>query len=337
LGEEDRFDAADLPFPVNGKKDYADVGRRLASGELHVVGGTTWAWTNKHLDASLDVLFVDEAGQMSLANALAVSTAAQNLVLLGDPAQLEQPQKGVHPGGAEVSALQHLVGPGRSTIASDLGVFLPLTRRLHPAVCEFTSEVFYEGRLCALPGLERQRINGPAPFDGAGLRFVPVEHAGNSNRSDEEVEAISAIVERLFEAGTTFTDKDGIVRPLGAGGRDKDVLVVAPYNSQVAALKQRLPLDRVEVGTVDKFQGKEAPIVIYSLTTSTGDEAPRGLEFLYSLNRLNVATSRAKALVVLVASPELAKAKSKTPRQMRLVNALCDYLQRTQPRNPASR
>jgi uncharacterized protein len=214
-----------------------------------------------------------------------------------------------------------------------LGIFLPQTRRLHPAICQFTSEVFYEGRLEPIAGLDRQAIQGPEPFNGAGLRFVPVQHQGNTNQSEEEVDTIAALVEQLFSAATQFVDSSGNTRPLrqvdAAAGRDRDILVVAPYNAQVAALRQRLPAE-VRVGTVDKFQGKEAPIVIYSLTTSSAADAPRGLEFLYSLNRLNVATSRAQALVILVANPELSTASCKTPRQMQLVNALCAYLERAE-------
>lgn len=317
--DEDRFE--DLPFSTS--KDYAQVAHDLDTGSLNVVGGTSFAWcldvfTEQPL---LDVLFIDEASQMSLANAVAVSTAAKNLVLLGDPAQLDQPQRGVHPPGADVSALEYILGDDVLTMPADRGVFLPLTRRLHPDICSFTSRVFYEGRLRSLEGLGRQRINGPPPFDGAGLRFVPVPHEGNTNHSLEEVDKVEEIVSVLIGGEYTFTDKDGKERLLVGG----DILVVAPYNAQVTALKHRMP-EKVEVGTVDKFQGQERPIVIYSMATSSGDEAPRGLEFLYSLNRLNVATSRAKALVILVANPELTRARCRTPRQLQLVNALCSYL-----------
>ncbi len=306
------------PFSVH--KNYAEVREGIESGKFQVVGGTTFAWCREEFVGALHLLLVDEAGQVSLANALAVSTAAKNLVLLGDPAQLDQPQKGTHPPGAEVSALEHVLGES-TTIPSDRGVFLAETRRLHPEICRFTSSVFYEGRLEALDGLEHQRIQGSPPFDGVGLRFVSIQHEGNTNRSEEEVAEVERIVNSLLSASTSFTNAKGETRPL----RPKDILVVAPYNSQVGALRHRLP-DEVEVGTVDKFQGMEAPIVIYSMTTSTGEEAPRGLEFLYSLNRLNVATSRAQAMVILVASPKLTEARCRTPRQLKLVNALCSYM-----------
>ncbi len=314
---------ADASAPFEFSKDHADVRARLDAGELHVVGGTSWAWVNDNLQSAVDVLVVDEAGQMSLANVLAVSTAAQSLVLFGDPAQLDQPQKGAHPPGADASALEHLLGDAL-TMPADRGVFLPETRRLCPAICDFTSHVFYDGRLEPIAGLEQQRIVGPAPWGGSGLRFVPVTHTGNTNQSDEEVARVSELVTTLLDGCSQFVDRKGNSRKLEA----TDILVVAPYNAQVTALRTALSGHKgLEVGTVDKFQGAEAPIVIYSMTSSSAEDAPRGLEFLYSLNRLNVATSRAQALVILVGNPELTRVRCKTPRQMQLVNALCAYLE----------
>ncbi len=319
---DDSEEAGGHAFELDDNKER--VQKRLAARELDVVGGTSWAWSNERFAESVDVLVVDEAGQMSLANVLAVARAAESLVLFGDPAQLEQPQKGVHPLGAEASALEHLLGGDALTIAPDRGVFLPLTRRLHPQICAFISKVFYESRLEPDPalGLERQLVGGPGIFAGAGLRYVPVAHRGNTNESDEEVSVIRRLVDELFASSPTFTDRHGETRQL----TERDVLVVSPYNAQVAALTRALPKLK-GIGTVDKFQGQEAPIVIYSMATSSAEDAPRGLEFLYSLNRLNVAVSRAQALSVLVASPELARAACKTPRQMKLVNGLCAYLE----------
>lgn len=319
VGDSTSLEGEELPFEIG--KDHDKVEAELRRGQLDVVGGTSWVWTRESFRQVVDVLVVDEAGQVSLANVLAVSAAADNLVLFGDPAQLDQPQKGSHPPGAEASAFEHLLGD-TLTLQPDQGVFLPETRRLHPDVCRFTSEVFYEGRLLPTPDLERQRVDGPGIFGGTGLRYVPVPHRGNTNRAEEEVDAIARLLSELFAADATFTDKDGISHRL----TERDVLVVAPYNAQVAALRGRLP-ERVAVGTVDKFQGQQAPVVIYSMTSSSAADAPRGMEFLYNLNRLNVATSRAQALVVLVASPELTLARCKTPRQIRLVNALCRYLE----------
>jgi predicted RecB family nuclease len=324
--QEDKSDdeaATERLFSVG--KDYAAVLERLASGGLTLVGGTSFAWSRADYRSSVDVLIVDEAAQVSLANVVAASAAAPALILFGDPAQLEQPQRGVHPPGAGVSALEYLIGEEARTMPPELGVFLPTTRRLHPSVCQFTSDVFYEGRLTPIGDLSRQSVLGAEPFPEHGLCFVPLAHRGNTNRSDEEVEAVAAVVARLLRPITRFRPAHGEERSFGA----RDILVVAPYNAQVAALRRALPSD-VKVGTVDKFQGQEAPVVIYSLTTSSAADAPRGLEFLYSLNRLNVATSRAQALVILVANPDLSLAQCRSPRQMQLVNALCAYLERAQ-------
>jgi predicted RecB family nuclease len=310
------------PFRIDANKDKARA--ELEAGTVNVLGGTAWTWARDDFAASVDALVIDEAGQMALANALSVARAGRGLVLFGDPAQLEQPQKGVHPPGAEVSALEHWLGGDALTIPPSLGVFLPKTRRLHPHICDFISAIFYESRLTADDslGLERQSVSLPGDITGSGVRFVPVEHRGNTNQSPEEVAAVQQLVERMLADGSRFQPREGEARPLTPA----DVLVVAPYNVQVAALRRALP-EGVLVGTVDKFQGREAPIVIYSMTSSSAEDAPRGLEFLYSGNRLNVAVSRAQALCVIVASPELAHASCKTPPQIKLVNALCAYVE----------
>jgi uncharacterized protein len=320
-------------------KEYAPAAAGLRDGSLQLVGATSFGWAREEFRGALDVLVVDEAAQISLANVLAVSSAAPRLILFGDPAQLEQPQRGVHPPGADVSALEYLLGDAL-TMPPELGVFLAETRRLHPKVCAFTSRVFYESRLHALPGLEAQAIvrsAGAVPpqgleaqLQGSGLRFIPVPHHGNTQRADEEVEVVAEVVGKLLGGDWEFSDKTGQRQRL----LPRHVLVVAPYNAQVAALRRRLEefgradsAGHVQVGTVDKFQGREAPVVIYSMASSTASDAPRGFEFLYSLNRLNVATSRAQALVILVASPELLTAPARNDRQLKLVNALCSYLE----------
>lgn len=300
--------------------DNAAVLARIVPGGNVVVGGTPWLWAREDARAVLDVLFVDEAGQMSLANVLACSQSAKSVVLLGDPQQLEQPQQGSHPDGADRSALQHLLG-AEKTVPPGMGIFLAETWRLAPSICEFTSEVFYESRLHPKPELVRQRVVGTGVLDGAGLWVLPVNHDGNQGVSLEEVDAVADLVERLLVPTSGWIDAEGRHLPL----RPADVLVVAPYNAQVAALSARLAPRGVRVGTVDKFQGQEAPVVIYSMATSSPEDAPRGMEFLCSLNRLNVATSRARCASVLVASPRLFTPECKTPRQMQLANALCRY------------
>jgi superfamily I DNA and/or RNA helicase len=237
---------------------------------------------------------------MSLANVLAASQAAQSVVLLGDPQQLEQPQQGTHPEGADVSALEHIL-QGHATILEDRGIFLPETWRLAPSICAFTSEVFYEGKLHARAGLEKQILIGTPPFEGAGLWVAAVPHEGNQNSSSEEVDVIDKIVARLLCSDAQWVDYDGAAHAM----TPENILIVAPYNSQVSLLAERLSPRGVSIDTVDKFQGQEAPVVIYSMATSTPEDAPRGMEFLYNLNRLNVATSRARCACILVASPHL--------------------------------
>ncbi len=288
-----------------------------ALNEGKIVCGTAWLWAEDNSRGTLDYLFVDEAGQMSLSQVLAASRAAKNLILLGDPQQLEQPQRGAHPEGSDVAALSFILN-GHLTMPEGKGLFLDVTRRLHPEVSRFTSEIFYEGKLTSLSGLERQTVSGGTPFDGAGLFYLPVAHKGNQNKSPEEVDAIASIVETLTATGN-YTNADGETRRI----TKSDILIVAPFNAQVSALRERLP--GVEIGTVDKFQGQEAPLVIYSMTCSTAEDAPRGMGFLYSPNRLNVATSRAKCLCILVASPLIFEPECRTIDQMRWANALCRF------------
>ena len=296
----------------------------LAAGEAQVLGGTTWLWCHEDARDTVDVLFVDEAGQMSLANVLAASPCAKSIVFLGDPQQLEQPQQGAHPEGTEVSALEHVLA-GAETMPPVKGLFLEKTWRLHPSICDYTSKLFYEGKLESKESLEMQVLAGPTQYAGAGLWVEPVEHEGNQNSSPEEVERVAEVVADLLQEGVTWTDMKGKVRPLG----QPDILVVAPYNAQVADLQMALP-DGVAVGTVDRFQGQEAPVVIYSMATSSPEEAPRGMEFLYSLNRLNVATSRARCVCVMVANPALFEPGCRSVRQMRLANGVCEIMQATQ-------
>ena len=304
--------------------DNPSVLDALNKGSALVAAGTSWLWARTEMHQSVDVLFVDEAGQMCLADVLAVSQAATSCVLLGDPQQLDQPQRGVHPPGADGSAFLHLLGE-RATILPGQGLFLSETQRLHPDVCEFTSELFYEGRLLPAAGNEKQSLNAKGRLSGTGLRIVPVNHDGNQNESIEEVQEIVKLVGELLDGESTWTNREGKVSKLTLD----DILVVTPYNAQVSALREALPKG-AHVGTVDKFQGQEAPVIFYSMATSTVADAPRGMEFLYSPNRLNVAISRARCVAVLVASPALFEAECKSPRQMMLANAFCSYLEKAQ-------
>jgi superfamily I DNA and/or RNA helicase len=318
--KSDEIDGCADPMVKQLEENQA-VFNALKERKALVAAGTSWLWARSEMANSVDVLFIDEAGQMSLAYVLAVSQAATSSVLLGDPQQLDQPQKGIHPPGADGSAFDHLL-QGRVTISPEQGLFLTETHRLHPDVCAFTSELFYEGRLKPRPGNERQRLNTEGVLDGTGLRFAPVAHSGSQSESREEADQISDLIAGLLSKRSSWTNKKGETRELGL----QDILIVAPYNAQVLALRHKLPAG-ARVGTVDKFQGQEAPIVFYSMTTSSPEDAPRGMEFLYSLNRLNVAVSRARCVAVIVASPALFHVECKTPRHIELANAFCRYLE----------
>ncbi|MEW8194564.1 MAG: AAA domain-containing protein, partial [Candidatus Thiodiazotropha sp.] len=308
-------------------RNNGDVYTALAGGQCQVAGATHFLWSRADAHDVLDVLVVDEAAQMSLANVVAVAQSARTLILLGDPQQLDQPTQGTHPDGTGVSSLEHVLQEDH-TIAAERGLFLDKTWRLHPAICAFNSELFYDSKLTAQEGCEAQIISSGGPLDGNGLRYLPVPHTGNQSSSIEEAEAVANLVNGVLAHSPRWTDREGAERTLSLD----DIVIITPYNAQVFEIQQRLPGARV--GTVDKFQGQEAPIAIYSMATSSYADAPRGMEFLYSANRFNVAISRAKCVAVLVASPDVFEAECKTPRQMQLANAFCRYLECAAPAIP---
>ncbi|MGR3394316.1 MAG: TM0106 family RecB-like putative nuclease [Pseudooceanicola nanhaiensis] len=280
-----------------------------------VVGGTAWLFSREGLRGHFDHIFVDEAGQVGLANMLAMSTCADNVVLVGDPRQLPQVQQGAHPAPAALSCLDWMQG-GDAAIRSERGIFLPITRRMHPDVCRFISNHVYEGRLESHTDTARHRLDGVPEWPATGAHLVPVEHEGNSQSAPEEVAAIRAAAADLLTG--TWTDREDRTRPM----TEADIIVVAPYNLQVNALRRALP-PGIRVGTVDKFQGQEAPVCLVSMTASSGEEMPRGMEFLLSRERINVAVSRAKGLALVFASPRLLDTTCTSVEQMSLVNLLC--------------
>jgi uncharacterized protein len=306
---------------VTGIDDNAEIRASLDDRRANLAGGTTWLWANPRMRESVDVLFVDEAGQMSLANVIAIARSTDSLVLLGDPQQLDQPMQGTHPPGADRSALAHVLD-GQATMPPDRGLFLETTWRLHPDLCRFTSEAFYESRLESEPHLVVQRLDVSASplLQGVGPRLLGVPTIGADSESPEEAAEVAAVARSIVDGGSTWVNEDGDRLPVTW----EEVLIVAPYNAQVGAIKRLLP-PAARVGTVDKFQGQEAPISIYSLTTSSPELAPRGMDFLYSRNRLNVATSRARCIAIVAASPDLLRVRARTPAQMRLANAFCRY------------
>ena len=286
-----------------------------------LIGGTAWTFARDDMVGMIDTLFVDEAGQVSLANLVAMSRSARNIVLLGDQRQLSQPLQGTHPGESGLSCLEYFLGE-HVTIPADLGVFLDRTYRLHPSLCRFISESFYEGRLEADTVTHKRVVRVPHGGGGninvdAGLVFVPVEHEGNTQSSDEEVAVIAELVNELL--GRERTDEHGAI--CGQVTLN-DVLIVAPYNMQVRNLKAALPTG-ARVGTVDKFQGQQASIVIVSMCGSDANASPRGMTFLFDPNRLNVALSRARSLAIVVGNPKLANAQCTTIEQMKLANVFC--------------
>ncbi|MBW4721041.1 TM0106 family RecB-like putative nuclease [Saccharothrix obliqua] len=287
---------------------------RADQGTGCLVGGTAWTFANAAMrEQPFDVLIVDEAGQFALADALAVSTCARNLVLLGDPQQLPQVVQGTHPAGADASALGHLIGDA-DVIPAELGYFLDQTRRMHPDVCEPVSRLSYAGLLHAHPSTAERGVAGLA----SGLYVREVEHRHNTTSSVEEAAAVVEVVRSLM--GRMWVD--GVdARPLDDG----DVLVVAPYNMQVRTVRRALEqagYPHVRVGTVDRFQGQEAPVVVTTMTSSAAVDLPRGLDFLLSRNRLNVALSRAQGVAVVVCSPRLVEADIRGVDQLRLVSGM---------------
>ena len=298
----------------------------IRSNDCQVAAGTPWLFARPEMADLFDVLFVDEAGQMSLANVIALAGCARSIVLLGDPNQLPQVTQGTHPDGAAASSLEHVLD-GSQTLAPDRGIFLADSWRMHEDVCGYISEAFYEGRLASHPTASAQQLERRDGAGGTGLLHAPAIHLGRSARSPEEAARVREAVQSLL--GLSWTDHRGADRVVTPG----DLLIVAPYNAQVgqiaATLDGILPRDRV--GTVDKFQGQEAAVALYSMTTSTPEDAPRQMEFLYSRNRLNVAVSRARCRALVVCSPDLLLARCRTPEQMRMVNALCRFMEMAEP------
>ncbi|MGH3116143.1 MAG: AAA domain-containing protein, partial [Gaiellales bacterium] len=293
--------------------DCTDSNEEMLADDLQLLAGTSWLFAREEMGQRVNTLFVDEGGQFALADAIAVGTAARNLILLGDPNQLPQVSQGAHPPGANASVLSHLLGPDE-TLRPGMGIFLEHTWRMRPEVNGYVSQTFYEGRLEPAVVTSERSV-----ADGNGVRFLPVEHTGHRTAAPEEAAAVRAEIERLM--GTPYVE-DGRERPL----RYEDFIVVAPYNAHVRCLRERLP-EAVRVGTVDKFQGQQATVVFFSMASSSGEDVPRGLEFLFSRNRLNVAVSRARCLAYVVASLRLLETNCNTVEQMRLVNALCRFVE----------
>ena len=305
---------------LNGQfiEDVTD-NETVTSGDYDLIAGTAWLFARPEIDQALDYVFIDEAGQVSLANVVAIATSARNLVLIGDQMQLAQPTQGVHPGESGCSALEYAL-KNVATVPPSLGIFLDKTRRMHPDVCRFISDAFYDGRLQPDTANSQQKLvlaNGADEASSpTGLRFIEVNHANCSQTSDIEALRLNGVYRSLLKQ--RWIDRAGKEAQIGLA----DILVVSPYNMQVDLLRRTLPVG-ARVGTVDKFQGQEAAVVLISMATSSAEDMPRNIDFLFSRNRLNVAVSRARCLAILFANPRLLEAPCSTIDQMQLVNALC--------------
>ena len=285
-------------YPIEPLKS-SDIGNaNLDNGGL--LGATAWGFSNSGWE--FDYLFVDEAGQVSIAYLVAMAHKAKNIVVMGDQMQLPQPVQGSHPGDSGASILDYQL-QGHVTVPIDKGIFLNRSYRMHKSVNQFISEMVYEGRLDNDPLCNQQAIHFADGHNQAldksnGITATSIEHSGNKQSSQEEVELIRELVDDLLKS--QFTNKQGATRNITGA----DILVVAPFNHQVNELKKVLGFD-ARVGTVDLFQGQEAPVVIVSMSASMAIESARGADFLLSINRLNVAISRAQALAVVVHSETL--------------------------------
>jgi uncharacterized protein len=324
--------AASEGFEFSGAKKSSEDGKlngtfivdvsdneTMETGAFQLLAGTAWLFTRPAFDQQLDFMFIDEAGQVSLANTIAMATCAKSIVLLGDQMQLGQPIQGVHPGSSGESSLEYLL-EGQATISPERGVFLGTTWRMHPDVCGFISDAVYDGRLKPAPhtAVQELLLNATAhpELRPAGIRFIEATHDACSQSSEEEAAIVRDLVENLLTQ--RYRDKKGVEHAMQL----ENILIVAPYNVQVNVLKRALP-EGARVGTVDKFQGQEAEVVIVSMTTSSGEYMPRFMDFLYSKNRLNVAVSRARSLAIVIANPALLTIPCKSPEDMALVNTLC--------------
>jgi predicted RecB family nuclease len=296
------------------------------TASMQVVGGTAWMFCREAMADQFDLLVVDEAGQMSLANLLVIARCARSVLLVGDQQQLAQPSQADHPGHSGDSCLDYLM-QGAHVVPPDRGVFLATSWRMEPSITAMVSGLFYDNRLKASHANAVNAISWGHPCQSAlgqpmperGLVFEPVHHQGCSVSSDPEVERINLIVQALL--GGTYTHAKGSDVMRGALEADQ-ILVIAPYNVQVNRLRQRLQ-GKARVGTVDRFQGQEAPVAILSLTASSAEDAPRGLGFLLAPNRLNVAISRAQCLSIVVGSPLLASGIANTVQEAEQINRLC--------------
>ena len=290
--------------------------------DFSLFAGTAWFFSNVRMDQTLDYLFIDEAGQVSLANTISMATSAKNLVLIGDQMQLSQPIRGTHEGYAKLSSLDYIL-ENRDTIPPEQGIFLRETRRLNKQICKYISDSFYDSRLIPHKITESRSVNlGLKNIEDEGIFFIPTDHFGNSQRSDEEAEIVHDYYSKIIKKD--FEDENG------KGKIDiENIMVVAPFNVQTNNIKQKLLKKHSEdtrIGTIDLFQGQEAKVVFISMTSSDAENLPRHKDFFFNRNRLNVAISRAQNVAIILFNPNLLLASANSIHEMRLMNNFCKLL-----------
>ena len=297
------------------------TGKPLNFDDYLLYAGTSWFFVDPRMNKTLDYLFIDEAGQVTLGTTIANATAAKNLVLIGDQMQLSQPMRAKHEGYAKLSSLDFVL-ENNDTIPPDTGIFLNITRRLNKKICNYISTSFYDSRLTSDPITETRSVNLKLdPIKDEGLFYVPIEHSGCSQRSDEEADLIEKTYNRIIKKEFKVGKKLGKIS-------SKDIMVVAPYNAQANNIRERLKKknDDVRVGTIDLFQGQEAKVVLISMTTSDVESLPRHKDFFFSRNRLNVAISRAECVAIIIFNENLLLASTSSIKEMKLMNSFCKLL-----------
>jgi len=299
------------------------TGKPLNMDSYSLFAGTSWFFVDPRMNKTLDYLFIDEAGQVALGTTIANATSADNLVLIGDQMQLSQPMRAKHEGYARMSSLDFILEDD-DTISTDKGVFLNVTRRLNKKICNYISTSFYDSRLTSDPITETRSVNLKLdPIKDEGLFYVPIDHSGCSQRSDEEAD----LVEKVFNKIVNKQYKsENIAGKISA----KDIMVVAPYNAQANNIRERLKKkfkDDVRVGTIDLFQGQEAKVVLISMTTSDVESLPRHKDFFFSRNRLNVAISRSECVAIIIFNENLLLASASNIKEMKLINSFCKLLE----------
>ena len=299
------------------------TGKPLDMEDYSLYAGTSWFFVDPRMNKALDYMFIDEAGQVALGTTIANATSAKNLILIGDPMQLSQPMRAKHEGYARMSSLEFIL-ENEDTISADRGIFLNITRRLNNKICNFISSSFYDSRLTSDPITITRSVNLKLdPIKNEGLFYVPIEHSGCSQRSDEEADLVEKIYNKII-------NKDFKVGKTTGKISAKDIMVVAPYNAQANNIRERLKKkfkDKVRVGTIDLFQGQEAKVVLISMTTSDVESLPRHKDFFFSRNRLNVAISRAECVAIIIFNENLLLASASSIKEMKLMNSFCKLLE----------